>query len=139
MGQILQILLGWHFVLCATSIVVLTYLAVFINKKHPNVLLGINGLLQSPSGVFGLLTLVAITTVTLIQPTVGGVAFAAFVGVVPAILAFCEHKETLAGICQVVPPAPPPPPPDPVTVVVEPPPPDNSAKPVIGSPDAPVA
>jgi hypothetical protein len=140
MDLILQVLLGWQFIL-GTSFVVICLL-VFICKKYPNVLLGVNGLIQSPSGVFGLLTLGAITFVTLKQPSVGGVAFAAFVSVVPAILSWTEHKETMSGIPQVAPPSPPPPDPppsDPVTVVVEPQPPDNSAKPVIGSPDAPVA
>ena len=137
MNPILQVLLGWHFILSASFVVIC--LTCLVCKKHPNILLGLDGLIQSPSGVFGLLTLAAITFVTLKQPTVGGVAFAAFVSVVPGILAFCEHRETLAGISQVAPPAPPPPPPDPVSVVIEPPPPDNSAKPVIGSPDAPVS
>jgi hypothetical protein len=126
MGQILQILLGWHFILCAMVMAILTRLVLFVNKKHPNVLLGINALIQSPSGVFGLLTLAAITFVTLKQPTVGGIAFAAFVGIVPAILAFCEHKETLAGICQVQPL----PPETPISIVVDPPPPSNVAKPI---------
>lgn len=142
MDLILQVLLGWPFILGASLVVMCLLFYVF--KKHPNILLGMNGLLQSPSGVFGLLTLGAITFVTLKQPSVGGVAFAAFVGVVPAILSWTEHKETMAGIAQCAPPDPPPPPPppppsDPVTVVVEAQPPDNSAKPVIGSPDAPVA
>jgi hypothetical protein len=108
MGSILQVLLSPHAVLFFMALLTVLFLMVVIVKKikrHPNILLGINGLIQSPSGVFGLLTLAAITLVTLKQPTVGGVAFAAFVGIVPAILAFCEHKETLAGICQVAPPA----------------------------------
>ena len=41
------------------------------------------------------------------MPAVGGVAFAAFVAVVPAILAFCENRETLAGMQQPVAPPPP--------------------------------
>jgi hypothetical protein len=88
-------------------------------KKHPTVLLGACQLLQSPSGVFGLLTLGAITLVTIKQPSVGGTAFAAFVAVVPAILAFCEHREAMAGIA-----SPPPPP-----AMVELPPPPDPAKP----------
>lgn len=119
MNPVLQVLLGSHLILLGVAVFVILCLSVFIVrkiKKHPNILLGINGLLQSPSGIFGLLTLVAITVVTLLQPTVGGVAFAAFVGVVPAILTIAEHRETLAGIPQVAPPAPPPPPPVPVVV-----------------------
>jgi len=90
----------------------------FINK-HPTVLLGTCQLLQSPSGVFGLLTLSAITLVTLKQPSVGGTAFAAFVTIVPAILSWAEHQETMAGV--VSPPAPP--------AMVETIPPANPAKP----------
>lgn len=68
---------------------------------------GMKFLLESPSGVFGLLTLIAITVVTWHMPSVGGVAFAAFVAVVPAILTFCEHREALASMTSVVAPAPP--------------------------------
>lgn len=109
MDPVLQVILGSHVVLIgiAAFITFCSMLFVFRKlKKHPNILLGINGLLQSPSGIFGLLTLVAITVVTLLQPTVGGVAFAAFVGVVPAILTIAEHRETLAGIVQTAPPTP---------------------------------
>lgn len=109
MGIFLQILFNWHFYLCVLVIAIVIYLAKFIIKKikqHPNILLGVNGLVQSPSGVFGLLTLAAITVVTLKQPTVGGIAFAAFVGVVPAILAICEHRETLVGISPIAPVVP---------------------------------
>lgn len=90
----------------------------FVNK-HPTVLLGTCQLLQSPSGVFGLLTLLAITLVTIKQPTVGGTAFAAFVTIVPAILSWTEHRETMAGV--ISPPAP--------AAMVEQPPPPNLAKP----------
>lgn len=118
-------------------------------RRHPTILLGCCQLLQSPSGVFGLLTLWAVTIVTLRQPTVGGMAFAAFVSIVPAILSWTEHKEAMAGVNN--PPPPPilvgpgyppgypqtyPPFPSPgtiqnqqTTVVVEPPPPVNPAKP----------
>lgn len=120
MGSILQVLLSSHVVLFFLALLTILFLVAVIIKKikrHPNLFLGINGLIQSPSGVFGLLTLAAITFVTFKQPTVGGVAFAAFVGVVPAILAIAEHRETLAGISQIAPPtyvAPP-------TVTVAPP------------------
>ena len=114
MNTVLHLLLSWQVILFVCMMPVFVYLIKKINK-HPNVLLGINALIQSPSGVFGLLTLAAITVVTWFQPTVGGTAFAAFVAVVPAILTFAEHRETLAGICQV---APAPAPPDQTTVTV---------------------
>jgi len=97
------------------------YRVVRLLKKHPTIMLGFCQLLQSPSGVFGLLTLFAITIVTLKQPTVGGTAFAAFVAVVPAILSWTEHKETMAGVVVPAPPA----------MMIEPPPPPDPAKPNI--------
>jgi hypothetical protein len=126
MDLILQALLSGHLILFILVPTIVICLVRFTAKKHPSLLFGCAQLLQSPSGVFGLLTLTAITVVTWVQPTVGGAAFAAFVAVVPAILAFCEHKETMAGIDGTLPPASPPPDP-------------NAAKPVIGSPDAPVS
>jgi len=107
MSLFLQVVLTWQFFSLVLAVAAITSLIVFIikkMKKHPNVLLGLSGLIQSSSGVFGLLTLAAITLVTLKRPTVGGVAFAAFVGVVPAILTIAEHRETLVGISQVAPP-----------------------------------
>ena len=59
---------------------------------------GIKLLLMSPSGVFGLLTLFAITYCTVKVPAVGSYAFAAFVAVVPAILCLAEHREQMAAI-----------------------------------------
>jgi hypothetical protein len=59
------------------------------------VFLGIYLLVRSPSGVFGLLTLGAITWITLKVPGVGGLAFSAFCAVIPAVLAICEHREAL--------------------------------------------
>jgi hypothetical protein len=56
---------------------------------------GLAELLRSPSGLFALLSLIAVTIVTLKQPSVGGVAFAAFFPVVVSILAYVEHKETM--------------------------------------------
>lgn len=134
MCSILLVLLGWKFVvlsLIATAVILGTAILI---RKYTTILGGIIQLLQSPSGVFGLLALAAITIVTWHQPSVGGTAFAAFVGIVPAILAWVEHKETMA---QLVPPQPPLPPPPPSLPL--PPPDPNSAKPVVGSPDAPVA
>lgn len=95
-------------------------------RRHPTILLGTCQLLQSPSGVFGLLTLTAITLVTLKQPTVGGTAFAAFVAVVPAILSWTEHRETMAGVTS---------PPVPAAMVEGPPPPDP-AKPNVNPTNA---
>jgi hypothetical protein len=65
---------------------------------------GVKQLIESPSGVFSLIALFVIALVSWKQPTVGGVALAAFAGAVPAILAFCEHKETLAQMAQSVAP-----------------------------------
>ena len=67
-------------------------------KTLKNILLGMYLLLQSPSGVFALISLVCVTYVTIKQPAVGGVAFAAFFPVVITLLAYCEHKETLANM-----------------------------------------
>lgn len=116
----LQALLGFPTVLVTIAILGLViWRVVRFIKRHPTILLGGCQLLQSPSGVFALLTLTAITLVTLKQPTVGGTAFAAFVAVVPTILSWTEHRETMAGI--VVPPPPP--------AMVAAPPPPNPAKP----------
>lgn len=70
-------------------------------KTLKNMLLGIYLLLRSPSGIFALISLVCVTYVTIKQPAVGGVAFAAFFPVVISLLAYCEHKETLAAMQQV--------------------------------------
>lgn len=61
-----------------------------------NCLLGLYLLLQSPSGFFSLLSLIAVTYVTIKQPAVGGMAFAAFFPIVIGLLAICEHREQLA-------------------------------------------
>ena len=63
-------------------------------------LLGLYLLLQSPSGIFALISLACITIVTLKQPAVGGVAFAAFFPVVVSLLAWTEHKETMQQMIQ---------------------------------------
>ena len=65
-----------------------------------NCLLGCYLLLQSPSGIFSLLALACITFVTFKQPSVGGMAFSAFMAVVPAILSVVEHRETMAALTQ---------------------------------------
>lgn len=59
---------------------------------------GIYLILQSLSGTFALITLLVIAAVTWHSPTVGGVALAAFTSIVPAILAYAEHKECLANL-----------------------------------------
>lgn len=138
MCSILQALLSWQFIVFGLVAIALILGIVLLTRKYTTILGGIIQLLQSPSGVFGILTLGAITVVTWHQPSVGGAAFAAFVGIVPAILAFCEHKETMAQMTQLSPPLPPPVPA--LLPSIPPPPPDpNLAKPVVGSPDAPVA
>jgi len=150
MSLVLHALLGWPLVVL---LLVLLLITIIVLKNHPSILMGISLLFQSPSGVFGLLTLLAITLVSWIQPTIGGMALAAFAAAVPAILAWVEHKETLlqmtqSGIQGGFQPAPPlPPVPDPSATPLAPTTsPDplftqdiNSAKPVIGSPDAPIA
>jgi hypothetical protein len=52
-------------------------------------------LLRSPSGVFALISLIAVSIVTWHSPSVGGIAFAAFFPVVVSLLAWCEHKEQM--------------------------------------------
>ena len=64
-------------------------------------LLGLYLLMRSPSGIFALISLACVTFVTLKQPAVGGIAFTAFFPVVISLLAYCEHKETLAAMQQV--------------------------------------
>lgn len=61
---------------------------------------GLAELLRSPSGLFALLSLLVISVVTLKQPSVGAGAFVAFFAIVPAVLAWVEHKEALAQINQ---------------------------------------
>lgn len=56
---------------------------------------GMAELLRSPSGVFALLSLMAISIVTWKQPTVGGGAFIAFFPIVCALLTLAEHRETM--------------------------------------------
>jgi len=114
-------------ILIIISIIVLC--AIFVIKpclkKHPAILLGSYQLLQSPSGVFGLITLAAITVVTLYQPSVGGTAFTAFATIVPAILSWTEHREELVKMAnntpsnQIIIPPDPPPPPNPAKPTVD--------------------
>ena len=97
----LHLFISWPFL-----VILLLAISTFVLIKYPILRTGLSQLLQSPSGVFGLLTLIAITIVTWIQPTVGGTAFAAFVAVVPAILAVVEHRETMLQMVQTAPPPP---------------------------------
>lgn len=62
------------------------------------ILEGISQLLQSPSGIFSLLSLAALSVVSWHSPTVGTMAFPAFFAIVPATLAYIEHKEEMAKI-----------------------------------------
>jgi hypothetical protein len=128
MDAILHVLLSWQFILISSAILFTmgTITLVILIRKQASILTGVSQLLQSPSGLFALLALAAITFVTYKQPTVGGTAFAAFVAVVPAILSWAEHKETVLQMNQYpvplpvnvpvlapsVPTDPPPPPPD---------------------------
>jgi hypothetical protein len=80
---------------------------------------GIGELLESPSGVFSLLVLIVIGFVSWKQPTIGGVALAAFASVVPTILAFTENREEMCRMQQGYPsPVPPVAPAPPITNVV---------------------
>lgn len=61
---------------------------------------GIVELLNSPSGVFSLLCLISISIITWHAPVIGVGGFVAFFGVVPAVLALVEHRETMAQMNQ---------------------------------------
>jgi hypothetical protein len=99
----LQFLLSFPIILVVLSIVGFSvYKLIKCLIKYPGILLGTFQLLQSPSGVFGLLTLFAITLVTIKQPSVGGTAFVAFCAIIPAALGFFEHKEQMLQIQQSV-------------------------------------
>jgi hypothetical protein len=99
MLSFLQVLFSFPTILVVLAIfgIIIWKVIIFI-RKHPSVLLGTFQLIQSPSGIFALLTLAAITLVTLKQPSVGGSAFTAFCAIIPAALGFFEHKETMAGV-----------------------------------------
>lgn len=56
---------------------------------------GLAELLRSPSGVFSLVSLAAISVVTYHAPAIGAGAFVAFFAVVPTALGYFEHKETM--------------------------------------------
>lgn len=60
---------------------------------------GIAQLIESPSGIFALLCLVALSILTWIIPAMA-TAWIPFFGIVPAVLAIVEHRETLAAIQQ---------------------------------------
>jgi hypothetical protein len=59
------------------------------------ILNGLRELIISPSGVFSLLCLMVLTVLAWKVPGLGSGPFIAFFGVVPALLAYCEHKEQL--------------------------------------------
>jgi hypothetical protein len=60
---------------------------------------GISELLASPSGLFSLLCLGVLAIVSYHQAGFSA-AWVAFFGIVPAVLAYVEHKETLAQMAQ---------------------------------------
>lgn len=68
-----------------------------------NILTGLAQLIESPSGIFSLISLAVIAAVTWHQPSIGSGAFIAFFGIVPAALGYFEHKETLAQMGMSVP------------------------------------
>jgi hypothetical protein len=57
-------------------------------------------LIESPSGVFSLISLAVIAVVTWHAPSIGSGAFMAFFGIVPAALGYFEHKETMVQMQQ---------------------------------------
>jgi hypothetical protein len=57
---------------------------------------GLIKIFESLSGTFAFITLFVIAGVTWHAPSIGGAALVAFCGVVPAILTYAEHLETLA-------------------------------------------
>jgi len=61
---------------------------------------GIVELLNSASGVFSLISLMAISIIAWHSPNTMSVAFVAFFGIVPAALAMAEHREQMAQINQ---------------------------------------
>ena len=59
------------------------------------ILSGLIQILESLSGTFSLITLVVIAIVTIHDPSIGGGALIAFAGIIPAVLAIAEHRETM--------------------------------------------
>ena len=57
---------------------------------------GVFSLVQDGASTFALLCLVAVTVVTLVRPQIGPAALAAYLTVVPGVLAYCSHRITLA-------------------------------------------
>ena len=55
---------------------------------------GIRELVESPSGLFSLICLTVMAILSWHRSEIGTAAWVAFFGVVPAILAACEHLET---------------------------------------------
>lgn len=112
-------------------------------KKLSNIICncfaGLYCLVQDPAGIMCLLALFIVSGLCWFH-RVGDVSFAACCTLIPAVIAMLKHRSfsgsDLDNTLPVPATLPLPPPPDPVT---EPPPPDNTAKPVVGSPDAPVA
>ena len=132
MCKVLSALFSWHSLLFVVIAIIAIVVLLILIKKHAVILTGAKELLASPSGLFSLLTLVAITLVTWHQPAVGSASLASFCAIIPAALGFFEHREAMAQIVPPVPIVPPAPP------VPEPAPPPNPAKPVIGSKHAPI-
>ena len=64
------------------------------------ILSGLKQITESLSATFAFITLLAIFILTWHVPSIGGAALVAFCSIVPAILAYAEHKETLAAINQ---------------------------------------
>ena len=62
------------------------------------ILSGLKQITESLSATFAFITLLAISILTWHVPSIGGAALVAFCSIVPAILAYAEHKETLAAI-----------------------------------------
>ena len=67
-------------------------------KTLKNILLVVYLLCRSPSGIFSLICLAVMTILTIHVPGFGYAPWVAFFGIVPAILCYAEHKETLANM-----------------------------------------
>ena len=65
-----------------------------------NLLVGLQQLITSPSGVFSLICLAVLTGLSLHLHDSMVMAFSAFFAVVPALLTIAEHRETMAQINQ---------------------------------------
>lgn len=62
------------------------------------ILKGIVGILENPATTFSLITLICISVITYHIPSIGGMALATFATVLPAVIAYTDHKQNLANM-----------------------------------------